>query len=61
MHPAGRDRPLERETRVRDVRVGDDRLVAEGYGVVVGYDYAAGRSMPLPDSLRAALGAGAGI
>jgi acyl-CoA thioester hydrolase len=41
--------------------VGDDRLLAEGYGVVVGYDYAAGRSMPLPDSLRAALGAGAGI
>ena len=41
--------------------VGEDRLLAEGYGVVVGYDYAAGRSMPLPDSLRAALGAGAGI
>jgi acyl-CoA thioester hydrolase len=41
--------------------VGDDRLLADGYGVVVGYDYAAGRSMPLPDSLRAALGAGAGI
>jgi acyl-CoA thioester hydrolase len=41
--------------------VGDDRLLAEGYGVVVGYDYAAGRSMPLPDSLRAALAAGAGI
>jgi acyl-CoA thioester hydrolase len=41
--------------------VGDERLLAEGYGVVVGYDYAAGRSMPLPDSLRAALGVGAGI
>jgi acyl-CoA thioester hydrolase len=41
--------------------VGDDRLLAEGYGVVVGYNYAAGRSMPLPDSLKAALGAGAGI
>ena len=41
--------------------VGDERLLAEGYGVVVGYDYAAGRSMPLPDLLRAALGAGAGI
>lgn len=39
----------------------DERLLAEGYGVVVGYDYAAGRSMPLPDDLKAALGAGAGI
>lgn len=35
---------------------GDERLLAEGYGVVVGYDYAAGRSMPLPESLKAALG-----
>jgi acyl-CoA thioester hydrolase len=41
--------------------VGDDRLLAEGYGVVVGYDYAAGRSAPLPDAFKAALGAGAGI
>lgn len=41
--------------------VGDERLLADGYGVVVGYDYAAGRSMPLPDAFRAALGAGAGI
>jgi len=39
--------------------VSDERLVAEGYGVVVGYDYAAGRSMPLPESFKAALGAGA--
>jgi acyl-CoA thioester hydrolase len=39
--------------------VRDDRLLAEGYGVVVGYDYAAGRSMPLPESLKAALAAGA--
>jgi acyl-CoA thioester hydrolase len=31
---------------------GDDRLVAEGYGVMVGYDYEAGKSQPLPDSLR---------
>ncbi len=38
--------------------VGDGRLIAEGYGTVVGYDYAAGRAMPLPDSFRAALGAG---
>jgi acyl-CoA thioester hydrolase len=40
--------------------VGDERLLAEGYGVVVGYDYAAGRSTPLPDALRAALATGAG-
>ena len=37
----------------------DERLLAEGYGTVVGYDYAAGRSMPLPDALRAALGGAA--
>jgi len=35
--------------------VGDDRLLAEGYGTVVGYDYAAGRPMPLPESFKAAL------
>jgi len=34
-----------------------DRLVAEGYGVLVGYDYVAGRSKPLPDALRARLDA----
>ncbi len=38
---------------------GDDRLLAEGYGVLVGYDYAAGRSRPLPESLKAQLGASA--
>jgi acyl-CoA thioester hydrolase len=30
----------------------DDRLLAEGYGVLVGYDYAAGKAKPLPDALR---------
>ncbi len=30
----------------------DDRLVADGYGVLVGYDYEAGSARPLPDSLR---------
>ena len=30
----------------------DDRLLAEGYGVLVGYDYAAGKSRPVPDELR---------
>ncbi|MFL5828213.1 MAG: acyl-CoA thioesterase [Thermoleophilaceae bacterium] len=30
----------------------DDRLVADGYGVLVGYDYAEGRARPLPDALR---------
>jgi acyl-CoA thioester hydrolase len=39
----------------------EERLLAEGYGTVVGYDYAAGRSMALPDAFKAALGAGAGI
>jgi acyl-CoA thioester hydrolase len=35
--------------------VADERLLAEGYGVVVGYDYAAGSSTPLPESFKAAL------
>jgi acyl-CoA thioester hydrolase len=30
----------------------DARLVAEGYGVLVGYDYAAGKPRPVPDELR---------
>lgn len=38
---------------------GDERLLADGYGVVVGYDYAAGRAMPLPAAFRDALLAGA--
>jgi acyl-CoA thioester hydrolase len=32
--------------------LGPERLVAEGYGVLVGYDYAEGRSRRLPDELR---------
>jgi acyl-CoA thioester hydrolase len=40
--------------------VTDERLLAEGYGTVVGYDYAAGRPMPLPDDFKAALTAVAG-
>ncbi len=36
---------------------GDGRLVAEGYNVVVGYDFTEGRSRPLPEDLRARLGA----
>jgi acyl-CoA thioester hydrolase len=36
----------------RMVREGDGRLVADGYGVLVGYDYAAGRAQPVPDALR---------
>jgi len=35
------------------------RGVADGYGVLVGYDYEAGRSRPLPDELRERLGAAA--
>jgi acyl-CoA thioester hydrolase len=30
----------------------DDRLVAEGWGTLVGYDYGAGESRPIPDVLR---------
>jgi len=39
----------------RMVAESDGRLVAEGYGVLVGYDYAAGRAQPVPDALRARL------
>ena len=35
----------------------DQRLVADGYGVLVGYDYEAGSARPLPDSLRERLAA----
>jgi acyl-CoA thioester hydrolase len=31
---------------------GDGRLVADGYGVLVGYDYGGGRPQPIPDELR---------
>jgi acyl-CoA thioester hydrolase len=37
--------------------VTDERLLAEGYGVVVGYDYKAGRTMHLPESFKTALAA----
>jgi len=37
-----------------EMRVGE-RLLAEGYGVMVAYDYRAGRSMHLPNTLREAL------
>jgi acyl-CoA thioester hydrolase len=30
----------------------DDRLVADGWGTLVGYDYGAGESRPIPDVLR---------
>jgi acyl-CoA thioester hydrolase len=33
----------------------DDRAVAEGYGVLVGFDYTAQTSAHLPDELRARL------
>jgi acyl-CoA thioester hydrolase len=32
-----------------------DRLAAEGYGVLVGYDYVEGHATPLPDELRSRL------
>ena len=34
-----------------------ERLIAEGWGALVGYDYAAGKAAPLPDRLVAALSA----
>ena len=34
---------------------GDGRLIADGYGVLVGYDYEAGTSQPIPDSLTTLL------
>jgi acyl-CoA thioester hydrolase len=30
----------------------DGRLLADGYGVLVGYDYAAGKAQPVPEELR---------
>ena len=30
----------------------DDRVVADGWGTLVGYDYAAGATQPIPDALR---------
>lgn len=33
----------------------DDRLLAEGWGALVGYDYVAGAACPLPDPFRATL------
>ena len=37
------------------VHVKDDRLVAEGTTVMVGFDYEAGKSTPLPEATRALL------
>jgi acyl-CoA thioester hydrolase len=34
---------------------GDGRLLAEGWGALVGYDYAAERSTPLPDRIKEGL------
>jgi acyl-CoA thioester hydrolase len=51
-------RPLElRRSSLKlgfEMRVEDaDRLVADGWGTLVGYDYAAGTSQPIPDAFRA--------
>ena len=40
---------------VRIEATGDDRLLAEGWGALVGYDYTAGSACPLPDVLVTAL------
>lgn len=34
-----------------DMRVGE-RLIAEGHGILVGYDYERERTVPLPDALK---------
>jgi acyl-CoA thioester hydrolase len=31
----------------------DGRLIADGYGVLVGYDYVEGRARPIPEELKA--------
>jgi acyl-CoA thioester hydrolase len=35
-----------------EMRVDDDRLVADGWGTLVGYDYDAGRAQPIPEAFR---------
>ena len=40
------------------VHAGDGRMVATARTVIVTYDYAAGRSMPIPDDMRALLDQG---
>ncbi len=50
-------RPLElKRSSIKlgfEMRVeGTDRLVAEGWGTLVGYDYAAGAAHPIPDAFR---------
>ena len=35
----------------------DGRLLAEGHGVIVGYDYESGRAAPFADDVRERLGA----
>lgn len=39
----------------RMVGEADERLIAEGWGTLVGYDYGTGRAAPLPDEVSAAL------
>ena len=29
-----------------------ERLIAEGHGILVGYDYESGQTVPLPDALK---------
>jgi acyl-CoA thioester hydrolase len=49
---------VEFEMRADDPGAGPDgRLLAEGYGVLVGYDYGAQAAMPLPERVAAALAA----
>jgi len=39
----------------RIVSLGQDAVAADGSGIIVAYDYAAGRKVALPDAIRAAV------
>jgi acyl-CoA thioester hydrolase len=41
-------------------RGGSEDLIASGRSVLVTYDYAAGKSVPVPEAFRAAVGMGNG-
>jgi acyl-CoA thioester hydrolase len=67
--PVHYDEDVDVECTIRDVRrssfqvafemrVGE-RLAADGHGVLVGFDYAAQKAVPLPGDVRAALEAAA--
>ena len=42
---------LDAMKHLNNVAVGE-RLIAEGHGILVGYDYDRGETVPLPDALK---------